>query len=527
MDTPPGLSAAHVLVIEDDPGFRYALRESLGSAGFRVHAVATGAEALQVLDAGDVDVVVTDVRLPHGMSGVDVLRAVKEHAPDVEVVIMSGYGDFELAVEVLRAGASDFVRKPFEPLQLELSIRRALERRHFRMTTALYASSQAILQAQEPAELPRRIVEYTRAALAADDVSLLLPDASGRLQLAYGPSLPVARGADIAAQVAERVAAQRRPRVLQGPLSGYPELEGLGERGRVKSSIVFPLFAGERLVGVLNLGRRTGRPFCALDLERASILGSQVLLALENARLLREMVAAERLAGMGELVAGVAHEINNPVAYVLGNIGYAHEELTAHEHAGLTGLHDVRDALHEARDGALRIRDLVRDLMGLARADADGLALVDLEEAVRWALRVSASALRVCTEVHTQVQPRLYVTGSVGRLSQVFINLLVNAAQAMEPLPPPRRTLIVRGGAQGGEAVVEVADTGPGIPRENLERIFEPFFTTKAPGRGTGLGLSIARDLVRKQGGSLSVASEPDAGTRFTVRLPLASAQPA
>ena len=165
--------------------------------------------------------------------------------------------------------------------------------------------------------------------------------------------------------------------------------------------------------------------------------------------------------------------------------------------------------------------------MGLARADTDSYALVDVEEAVRSALRVSASALRVCTEVKAQVQPRLYVTGSVGRLSQVFINLLVNAAQAMESLPAPRRTLSVQGGVEGHEAVVEVVDTGPGIPRENLERIFEPFFTTKAPGRGTGLGLSIARDLVRKQGGTLSVASEPDAGTRFTVRLPLADARSA
>jgi two-component system, NtrC family, sensor kinase len=316
------------------------------------------------------------------------------------------------------------------------------------------------------------------------------------------------------------VVAQRRPRVLQGQLSGYPELKGVSGQSRLASSIVFPLFAGERLVGVLNLGRRGGRPFCALDLERASILGAQVLLALENTRLLRDTVAAERLAGMGELVAGVAHEINNPVAFVLSNLAFAHEELVAR---GDPRLAEICDSITEARDGALRIRDLVRDLMGLARADADSYALVDLEEAVRSALRVSASALRVCTEVKAQVQPRLYVTGSVGRLSQVFINLLVNAAQAMEPLPPPRRTLTVQGGVQGSEAVVEVADTGPGIPREYLERIFEPFFTTNAPGRGTGLGLSIARDLVRKQGGSLSVASEPERGTRFTVRLPLAN----
>ena len=462
MDPSGELPAASVLVIEDDPGFRYALRESLTAAGFRVHAVATGTEALRVLDSGDVDVVVSDVRLPNGMSGVDVLRSVKARAPDVEVVIMSGYGDFDLAVEVLRAGAFDFVRKPFEPVQLETSIHRALERRHFRATTALYASSQAILQAQEPAELPRRIVDYTRTALGADDVSLLLPDPQGRLQLAYGPTLPVEAGAALAAQVAQRVVSQRRPRVLQGQLSDYPELQGLGESARLTSSIVFPLFAGERLVGVLNLGRRTGRPFCALDLERASILGSQVLLALENTRLLRDTVAAERLAGMGELVAGVAHEINNPVAFVLGNLGYAHEELAARADGSLA---EVCEALQEARDGALRIRDLVRDLMGLARADTDPQSLADLEEAVRSALRVSAGALRGCTQVTARVPPRLYVTGSVGRLSQVFINLLVNAAQAMESLPAPRRTL--------------------------------------------------------------SVASEPDAGTRFTVRLPLADARSA
>ena len=201
MDFPPssgngsGLPAASVLLIEDDPGFRYALGESLAQAGYAVLAAASGTEALALLTRHAVDVVVTDVRLQPELSGVDVLRHVREHTPEVEVVVISGYADFELAVECLRAGAFDFVRKPFEPVQLELSLTRALERRRFRATTALYSSSQAILQAQEPAELPRRIVEFARAALEADQVSLLLPDGRGGLQLSYGPDLPVPPGA--------------------------------------------------------------------------------------------------------------------------------------------------------------------------------------------------------------------------------------------------------------------------------------------------------------------------------------------
>jgi signal transduction histidine kinase len=327
-------------------------------------------------------------------------------------------------------------------------------------------------------------------------------------------------------------------------LGGDPRFSDIKDYKRVSSSIVYPLLAGERLVGVLNLNRADPqRPFRRGDVDRASVLASQALLALENSRLLRQMVASERLASIGQLAASVAHEINNPVSYVLSSHEFLHHKLGDLEKlsAALAGepptspareawrklggdgfLKDVFQATEDLAEGVGRIRDIVFDLRGLARTE-DAPVLVDVNDALRSALRVAAAELRGRV-VLTELGADTLAMGSTGRLSQVFLNLLVNAAQAIGERDDGKGEIRIITRVEGTQVLAEISNNGPPIAPAHLPRIFEPFFTTKSQTVGTGLGLSTSRDIVRRFGGDIRVESSDLAGTRFTVSVPVAPA---
>lgn len=385
--------------------------------------------------------------------------------------------------------------------------------------------------------------------MGADDVSLMLTDAENRLYIAHSHGLSPEIQAEVrlalGERVAGRIAATGDPALLTNGIENDPRFPDVTSTGRVRSSIVYPLVAGDRLVGVLNINRVLNRrPFRKQDLERAGVLSSQILLALENARLVRQMVASDRLASVGQLAAGVAHEINNPVAYVLATHSFLREQLAplrnlderfqsgadagtlraAWEAAGGHAFfEEFGQALDEIGDGAIRIRDIVRDMRSLARSDDGKAVLVDINEVVRSALRVASAEVRHRAVVTSHLEKDVEVRGDAGRLSQVFINLLVNAAQAIGEQPSRRGEVTISSERQGDSILVRVSDNGPGIQPEHLPRIFETFFTTKGPTSGTGLGLSISREIIRSHGGEMRVESVPGQGATFTVKLPAAA----
>jgi len=173
----------------------------------------------------------------------------------------------------------------------------------------------------------------------------------------------------------------------------------------------------------------------------------------------------------------------------------------------------------DAREGAHRISDIVRDMRSLARTDDEDGGWFDLNEAIRSALRIARLETTQRADVQAQLAEGLLVRGSPGPVSQVFVNLLVNAAQAIAEGSGRRGEIRVTTRREADLAVIEVSDTGPGIPSELLPRLFQPFFTTKGS-TGTGLGLSISRNIVRRLGGEIAVRSVPGDGTVFTVSLP-------
>ncbi len=176
--------------------------------------------------------------------------------------------------------------------------------------------------------------------------------------------------------------------------------------------------------------------------------------------------------------------------------------------------------MKDSQDATERLCALVADLKGMSREEQNRHP-IELEETIRSSLRLAAAPLVSCT-VALEVEPGLHVEGDRGRLAQVFINLIVNAAHAVEPEPPERRNVSVRGWREAGKAIVHVSDTGGGIREDALGKIFDPFFTTKKAGKGTGLGLPISLGIVTEHGGTLSVHATGPGGTTFRVELPLA-----
>lgn len=246
----------------------------------------------------------------------------------------------------------------------------------------------------------------------------------------------------------------------------------------------------------------------------------------ERKRLRAQLALADRTASLGTLAAGVAHEVNNPIAYVAANLNRIVSGLERLEGSALSPelsreVASLSQAALDAKDGASRIVQIIRDLQILSRGDEDTRRPVDLRSIVGIAVKVAGAQAHGRARVVKELGEVPLVEANEGLLVQVFINLVVNAAHAIPEGAVDRQEIrVVTRTDEAGRAVAEVRDTGAGIPPEIRERIFEPFFTTKPVGVGTGIGLAICRGIVSSHGGEISVESEVGKGSVFRVTLP-------
>jgi len=228
------------------------------------------------------------------------------------------------------------------------------------------------------------------------------------------------------------------------------------------------------------------------------------------------MLIADRLAAMGTLAAGVAHEINNPLTYTLGNVhrALAHLEAGAPFKKG-----QLQGWLNSAAEGADHVARIVRDLNTFTRAPEEGLrGPVEVEKAIESSLTMAMSTLKHKASLVREYEPELMILGEATRLGQVILNLVVNALYAMSDDDLGRNELRIRTFKKGDQVIIEVSDNGPGIPPQILPRIFEPFFTTKPVGLGSGLGLFICKNLIERMEGVMEVSSTKT-GTTFRIGL--------
>jgi two-component system NtrC family sensor kinase len=525
-----------VIILDDDGDAWTPVIRAMRERGLGVLVGSANDSALDVVTACEAEVVILALGSP-ARAGLDFMARVKAASPDTEVILLAGDVSVEETIAAHRAGAYDVVRRPFQPCDLGPSILRAVEkRRQKREAAAVLREGQRLLSVREREQLPALAVEFTRRAMRADVVSLMLRDTSGRLYIAQAHGLPseVLTGTRLhmGQRIAGRVAELRTPILLDDELFSDARFEDLAPFGRVQSSIIYPLLSGDRTIGVLNIGRSgPDGPFVRADLERAGVVASQIVLALETLKQWQRTGMTDRLAIVGQLAASVAHEINNPLAAVVGQNGLALdavEDVLARLRSGAvpaaaelrTALLDIRSCLEDTRVAASALQAVASDLRTAIRGDATQAHTFEVAETVRGAVRLATAELKRQIAIVTDVEPRLFAAGDSGLLCQVFLNLVLNANQALRAAATPAPEIRIAARRVEGEVRIDVTDNGPGIALEDQRRIFEPFYPGSSAGARTGLGLSIVNDIVQGFGARIEVSSRLGEGTSFSVYLP-------
>jgi signal transduction histidine kinase/ActR/RegA family two-component response regulator len=525
---------ACILVVVDDSDNRIAVLDALRSPGtHKLVEAPDGAAALRLIDEGGVDLVLARTNT-QGIDGFELCRRVRadDKTAAVPVVLLAtAQSPVENRLRGLDLGAADFIVQPIEPLELLA-----------RVGSVLRSKALADEVRRHNIELAGKVVERTRqledlaGELRAErdalrdtfnviEDGLLLVDASGHVQI-ENHALRRMRGEPDSARLpsGERL------------FSGGPSEAGADPSMREMLAVLARDAAAKKATQDRTFSLH-GRQFEARAYPAA---GRRVLLYVRDVTEERDRevrrLQSEKLASIGMLAAGVAHEINNPASFVLANLEALAELLQSSDGKPKTDpkaaprlgfsdiLFEAMNIVHESKEGMARIHRIVRDLHAFSRVDEDATLLTDVNAAVDSSLTMLRSELRYRAQVERDLRATQRVRAGAARLGQVFINLLMNAAHALAAGNPKRNRLYVRSYDDGDRVVIEVEDNGPGIPTEVMPRIFESFFTTKPPGVGTGLGLPISRDIVCSAGGELTAESVPGRGALFRVRLPAAAA---
>ncbi len=530
-------TAVRVLYAEHDPADVELMRRTFREHGphFQLELTSQGREVLERVKTTAYDLLLLDYRMPD-LSGIEILKALREARIQIPVVIVTGQGDEETAVQAFKLGAADYIIKsesalPKIPATLEnvLAHRRLADEKDALLV--LNSLTRSIATLRDMSGLAQQVASAARDLLRADASLLWLVEGTELQPAAWtGFEEAEARALRLPADepLLRRLESERRLVIS--------ELFGRDARGEAALLLadadralgVSLVTAGEP-VGLLAIASRRPRAFTATEERLLTILADHAGIAIENARLYQrvkdqleelqrtqaQLLQTEKLAAMGQLLAGVAHELNNPLSVVLGRAALLEYKLAGTPHAAQA------KKVAEAADRSARI---VKNFLALARQRPTERQKVSLNEVARQAVELLAYQLRVDdVEVRFELAPDLpALWADPNQLHQVVVNLVSNAHHAIRQTPQPRQIIITtRHDAARQQASLVVADTGPGVPPAVQPRIFEPFFTTKAPGQGTGLGLSLCQGIVEGHGGAIRVESRPGLGAVFRVELPV------
>jgi two-component system, cell cycle sensor histidine kinase and response regulator CckA len=503
-----------VMVVEDEPLIATDIVDTLTQMGYDVTGTAASAlECVQAAEKRRPDLVLMDINLSGELDGIDAARILRERF-DIPVVFLSGYADDRTINRAKLTGALGYLLKPFRRSELKSAVEVGLFRNG----------------------LERQLKDRERwlaTTLRAIGDAAIAVDPAGRVSFMNA-------AAEKLVNVSEAAARGR-------PLDGLVRL--LNEKTR--QPLADPLQQVLQSGADMRLPRHTALLAAGLELpvdfgvapivdEQGAILGAVAVIKdlTEERRAQQQVAVADRLASLGAVAAGIAHEINNPLTYVLGNVAFLAEELgnlqrLLESKKASEDIQDVLDSMHsfgallqEVEEGATCVGHIAGDLSFFGRRDA-GPQRCDVVAPLEWALRVSHSAVTRCARVKRAFCPVPEVCVDEGRLGQVFLNLILNAAYAMRDTDLATNELTVsielaRTGAPADAPLIRItiADTGCGMTADVMRRIFDPFFTTKPVDAGTGLGLSVCHGMVAEMGGDISVTSTPGKGSQFVVSLP-------
>ena len=497
----------HTLLIVDD---EKPIVDSLNGLFRRDYQVFTGtsaAEGLEVLAREKIDVVLSDQRMSP-VDGTEFLVQVKEKSPETVRILVTGYADIQSVIRAVNYGQIyGYVTKPWKPDELETLVKQAVQHldlldENKRLTEELREANAGLEQkvADRTSELAD-LEQYKEGIISNLTSGMLVTDPDMRIT-----SINPAAG---------KIMELPDPTLWKGRLiTDHERLQYFKDAvmrtlqdGRLEyQEFTVPLSTGETQYIGYGTSKMVGLS--------GQVTGVIVIFrdTTEKRRFEEQMVQSEKLAAIGELAGGVAHEINNPLGVILG-----FTQLLLKQDWQDAG---VKTKLKHIESQTFRCKTIVTNLLKFARKPKVETTLVNLTQVMQETVDILRRQLEVENiQVETKIGPGpVFVRANENELQQVFFNLIVNAKDAMEK----GGRFSVRVYAEVDDALVVLQDTGPGIPPAILEKIWNPFFTTKAPGKGTGLGLSITRTLVQKSQGTIDLESVVGEGTTFRLKFPLA-----
>jgi PAS domain S-box-containing protein len=558
-----------LLIADDDPISRKMLGRALQKTGYEVISVDDGQKAWEAYRAGDVQLVILDWEMP-GRDGITLCRQIREKSGGryCYIIILTARTDFGDLKKAFEAGADDYICKPFDVEEISIRMKTGerivnLEAGHNELTSVIRESRNKLVAVFD--SLSEEIV-------ALDDnftiVSTNKPFADNRgmgFEEVVGTSAPDLdpKLFNNESQTAVRTVFKTgKPRffLLRTEDSGgntvIREISCLavGDGSDRVSQVVFTSkdVTEERKKSEAIRTLNDDLNFAMAQVQSKNNMLEDALSQLKENQ--AHLLQSEKMASIGQLAAGVAHEINNPTGFVSSNLktleDYAGDLLglvdryrqlsgdlqsdgllkNDHRFDALSDIveaeekmdieylrNDIPELIRESREGMDRITKIVKDLKDFAHPEEEEKNFADINACIESTLNIVWNEIKYKAKLqkhYGDIPPLLCYSR---QLNQVFMNLLVNAAQSITE----QGTIDIRTEISDGQVRIVLTDTGCGIPPENLSKIFEPFFTTKPIGKGTGLGLHLVYGIVNKHGGDISVESKVGEGTTFTIEIPL------
>ncbi|MBC8391621.1 MAG: response regulator [Deltaproteobacteria bacterium] len=505
-----------ILLIDDEKDICLVMTITLEDAGYQVVTAQDGDTGIRICKEASPQIVITDIRMP-GMSGIQVLEAVKEHDPNIEVIVVSGFADMNLAIQALQLDASDFITKPINDDALFI----ALDRAKSRYTTKKQLQEYTAFLEEGWTETTQELLEtfsYQRNLIESSMDGIIGCDEKD-IVVSFNKSME---------------------RIL-----GYPKNEVLfkmsldrffypGEVNRLKEAIKGEKYGGENRLFLFetNLVNRSGHkiPVQVSATELFEMGQKSGLVCFfrdlqEIRRLEREMadqariLHQDKMISLGRLAASVVHEINNPLT---GILNYIRLMIRIFSRGPLAENHQLKfqQYLDLVEKETQRCSQIISNLLIFSRKSPPNFESVYIPELLDRCTILSQHKLQLnniqlVTKAGSDIPP---VEGDLNQMQQCVINLIFNAIDAI----PDGGTITIEGAYDPAirQALIRVKDNGTGISEEDLPHIFEPFYTTKKEGYGVGLGLSTLYGIMERHNGRVRVESRPGEGTAFTLEFP-------
>ena len=531
----------HILVVDDEAAIRRLLTRFLTEAGYTCETADCVEAARKLLSAGSFDLLLCDLKMP-GESGLELIRYAKEKFPNVGRIMISGFGSPEVTNEILRIGVYGYIIKPLTKNEVLITVENAL--RHLRLDWYMQTCKE---------ELEKRVasqIEKNSAIMNNLSVGVVMFDQHmatielNRMMQRWFPG--VSPGAPIPCSHAIQCDMECDD-CRDCPM---PATFRTGETSEAVRSIRTD--KGERDFRIVT------SPIFGPDGEVSA--GIALYEDITDKLLLeRDLHQAQKLEAVGQLAAGIAHEINSPVQYIGDNISFLKDSfagiagvLKAYEsfwqelvRSGAIGeesqqqlarvasdadldylWEEIPKTIDQSLDGVQRIEKIVRAMKDFSHPGDEEKTLLNLNTILQTTITVCRNEWKYVADVETDLADDLpLVPGYAADLSQAFLNIIVNGAHAIESRikggSGGKGKIHVSTACDGERVVVRIRDTGGGIPPEIQDRIFEPFFTTKERGKGTGQGLAISRRVIERNQGQLFFETEQGEGTTFSIILPL------